>query len=206
MPTTQGHQSVGETFVDDEASAAYQMLRVVAFAETVRAIPRLNDAGTDLATFEKALRGLARLGVAQQFSRVPISRSAIELDRVAAAILGAIDDSPMPMAEWGPLGDILGDDLPALVGVSVSSLGRYRNGERRTPDEVAARLHVLTQIVSDLGGSYNDFGIRRWFKRPRHALGGRAPQEILRDDWTPQSEAVMPVRELARTLLGASVA
>jgi hypothetical protein len=109
------------------------------------------------------------------------------------------------MAEWGPLGEVLADDLAALVGVSASSLARYRTGERATPDEVAARLHVLTLIVSDLSGSYNDFGIRRWFKRSRQALGGRAPGEILSGDWDPQSEDVVAVRQLASSLLGASI-
>jgi len=181
------------------------MMRVVAFAETIRAIPRLNDAGTDLETFEQALRGLARFGVAQQFSRVQLARSALELDQIATAVLHAVGDSPMPAAEWGPLGEVLGDDLAALVGVSGSSLARYRSGERTTPDEVAARLHALTLIVSDLSGSYNDFGMRRWFKRSRTALRGRAPAEILRGDWDPQSEDVMSVRELASKLLGASI-
>lgn len=161
-----------QSFVDDEAHAAHQMLRVVAFAETIRAIPRLDDAGTDFETFENALRGLARFGVAQQFSRATLSRSALELDRVATAVLDAVDDSPMPAAEWDPVGEVLGDDLAALVGVSASSLARYRNGERTTPDEVAARLHALALIISDLSGSYNDFGVRRWFKRSRVALGG----------------------------------
>lgn len=204
VPATSRHQP-SPTFIDDQANATHQMLRVVAFAETVRAIPPLNGAGTDLETFEDALRGLARLGVAQHLSRVPISRSAADLERLATAALDAIDGSPIPSAEWAPIGELLGDELAQLVGVSHSSMGRYRSGERATPDEVAARLHVVAQVVSDLAGSYNDFGIRRWFKRPRQALSGQSPSEILAGDWDLSSDTVASVRELARSLLGASI-
>jgi transcriptional regulator with XRE-family HTH domain len=190
---------------DVEARAAHQMLRVVAFAETIRAIPPVGDAGIDVETFVAALRGLAHAGVAQQFSRMGVSRAAAGLERTATAVLDAIEDSPMPVAEWGPLGDVLADDLASLVGVSASSLSRYRSGERSTPDDVAARLHVLAQITSDLAGSYNDFGIRRWFKRPRRALDGQAPNDILHGSWDPRSSDVGRVRDLARTLLGPSI-
>lgn len=92
-----------------------------------------------------------------------------------------------------------------MVGISTSSLTRYRAGERATPDLVAARLHVVAMIVSDLIGSYNDFGIRRWFQRPRKALDGKSPKEVLSRGWTPEDRDVRRVRDLARMLLGAAL-
>lgn len=155
--------------------------------------------------FQDALLGLARFGIAQRFAYATTTRSASDLGDIATAVLDAVEESPMPKAEWGPLGDLLSEDPAALVGVSTSSVGRCRSGERATPDEVAARLHTLALIVSDLSGSYNDFGIRRWFKRSRRALGGRARADIFHGDWDPESDDVIAVRDLASSLLGASI-
>lgn len=107
--------------------------------------------------------------------------------------------SAYPQGEWN-LVDLLGDRLADLVGVSVSSMTRYRTGQRVTPDDVALRLHVLAQIVADLSGSYNAYGIRRWFDRPRGALNGRSPGDVLRGAWGPEDEQVVAVRELASAL------
>jgi uncharacterized protein (DUF2384 family) len=121
--------------------------------------------------------------------------------------LTSLETSPLPQLEWTPMSALLGDELlSSLVAVSPTSLHRYRSGERPTPDRVAARLHFVALVVADLAGSYNDFGVRRWFERPRVALGDKTPKSILTDDWSPEDEAVVPVRELARALLGPTVA
>jgi hypothetical protein len=118
-------------------------------------------------------------------------------------VLAAFEDSPVPQHEWVPLTSLLGDEaLARLVGTSVSSVHRYRNGSRPTPDDVAARLHTVAMIVSDLAGSYNDFGIRRWFQRRRSALGDSTAAEILAGNWSPDDEPVQEVRSLAQALLG----
>jgi uncharacterized protein (DUF2384 family) len=183
------------------------MLRVVSFAETIHAISPSDEAGTDLESFDEAVQSLAKLGIAQHASRLPRQdRTARQMARLADAVLSVIEDSPIPHAEWHPLTDLLGDELPSLLGISASSLDRYRSEKRRTPDAVAARLHVIAQIVSDLSGSYNSFGIRRWFTRPRHALAeGRAPKDVLSGNWAPDDPDVLEVRELARALLGATI-
>lgn len=189
-----------------EADAAHQMLRVVSFAETVRVVPPSEESGVDLPTFRRAITGLARLGVAEHISRIAVSStSAADIERFATAILSAIEECPLPQMEWDPLSDILADRLPELVGVSATSLARYRSGERSTPDPVAGRLHVLTHIVADLSGSYNDFGVRRWFGRPRQALQGRAPEVILTGRWSPDAPDVLAVRNLAASLLGSAL-
>lgn len=184
----------------------HQMLRVVTFAQTVGALGPDEEVGWDASTFRDALRGLSRLGINDVLARVPSDSFPDNVADVATAALAAIEESPIPEAEWEPMAEVLRDLLPGLVGVSVSSASRYQSGQRPTPDPVAGRLHVLTQIVADLSGSYNDFGIRRWFGRGRQALGGRAPGEILSGSWDPDGPDVARVRELARRLLGAAVA
>lgn len=106
-----------------------------------------------------------------------------------------------PQQQWPAMVDVLGRGLLAeLVGVSPSSLHRYRTGQRPTPGRVAARLHFLAVVTSDLNGSYNDFGVRRWFRRSRSALGGRSPTDLLSGDWDPEDEGAREVRELAASL------
>ena len=189
-----------------EVHATHQMTRVVAFAEILGAqLSTLEEPGDQLEQYREAVHHLATLGIGRGLDRMPAALSASNIDDLSTAVLNATEDSPVPDAEWDPLTRILGEELPALLGVSSSSVARYHSGDRRTPDSVAARLHGLTLIVSDLSGSYNDYGIRRWFKRPRRALEGRAPADILHGDWDPDGIDVRAVRNLAAELLGASV-
>ena len=110
-------------------------------------------------------------------------------------------DSPVPEYEWPALESILGAELLSrLLGVSVSSLRRYRSTSRRTPDAVAARLHFLALMVGDLAGAYNDIGIRRWFERKRTLLTGRSPTDILTGNWAPEDPGPSRIRELAQSL------
>jgi hypothetical protein len=192
---------------DEEAAAMHLMMQVVSFAELVRIVPRALEAGTTLDRFNDAMIGLAKLGVARHLALGATEHEPSEVARASRAILDALDGSPLPDVEWAPLVEILGDDqLGSLVNVSSSSLTRYRSGERPTPDLVAQRLHFVAMIVSELAGSYNDFGIRRWFARPRTALDGRSPRELLTGDWSPDSPDPIRVRKLSRSLLGAAIA
>ncbi len=50
---------------------------------------------------------------------------------------------------------------------------------RATPQDIAERLHFRALLIARLTGRYNDFGIRRWLKRLRTALGGRSPASLL---------------------------
>lgn len=97
------------------------------------------------------------------------------------------------------LGDVL---LAQLCGISEVSLRRYAAGARTTPDLAAQRLHALALIVAVLRGAYNDYGIRRWFQRPRAQLGGHSPADLLGADWTPDTPEVRQLRELAAALTG----
>ncbi|HXF73825.1 MAG TPA: hypothetical protein VNO79_14585 [Actinomycetota bacterium] len=128
-----------------------------------------------------------------------------EIRQTLARLANALEQSPLPARGWTSLSEILGpEELAGLLGISGSSLRRYAGGARPTPDEVAARLHVLATVVADLLGTYNALRVRRWFHRPRSALGGRSPAEVLSGPWNPEDEGPRAVRALARSLLGSS--
>lgn len=186
----------------ERARALTGMIRVVSLAETIRAVPRVDDIGTGLPSFIAAAKALALLGLGRRAPELSEQSTIAEVIRAAETVLDAWEQSPIPEAEWVPISDLFGDDLASLLSISPSSLIRYRSGERSTPDAVAARLHLITTIVADLSGSYNDFGIRRWFHRSRTALDGRAPDDILTGDWEPDDPDVVRVRDLAHSLLG----
>ena len=110
----------------------------------------------------------------------------------------ALGASPVPVSDWLALQRVIGDDLLVrLLCISKVSLRRYLSGARRTPDDVAVRLHTLALIVDDLAGAYDDAGIRRWFARPRTTLGNRAPLDALTAGWQPDDPEVQQVRDLA---------
>jgi transcriptional regulator with XRE-family HTH domain len=122
---------------------------------------------------------------------------------ILAELEDILESSPAPEREWPILSDLFGiEALAELLGVSPASVRRYQRGDRTTPDPVAARLHFLAMVVSDLSGAYNDFGIRRWFVRPRTVLDGAAPRAFLTGDWDPDQPGPRRVRALARALLG----
>ena len=123
------------------------------------------------------------------------------------SLIGRLDDalieSPLPDRELEELAPALGLDLLAtLVGISTVSLRRYVAKSRTVPDLVAARVHLLALVVSDLAGAYNQLGVRRWFERPRTQLGGKSPRQVLRGSWTPDDADVRQLQALAAALAG----
>lgn len=132
-------------------------------------------------------------------------------DEELASLLGQVHeqvaDSPLPDSEWKPMREALGDELLAkLLDVSATSLRRYADGERTTPDVVAARLHTLAMIASDLAGGYNERGMRRWFLRARPQLNDSSPAEVMAGGFDPDSDEVRRVRDLASWLVGSGSA
>lgn len=158
----------------------------------------------DGALVRAALQGLHEQGVA---TRVPLDRDDDSLDEAVDAALESSEHSPMPAGEWPSLLETLGEDLLSeLLSISAASLRRYVRNVRPTPREVVERLHVLALIVSDLAGAYNDYGVRRWFKRPRQQLDGKSPAELLGSKWDPDGPAALRLRGLAAGLVSAGSA
>jgi hypothetical protein len=147
--------------------------------------------------------GIAR-GPAWHFDNTAVPSPA-EAEALLRVVVAALEASPVPRFEWPAVSRVLEPEpLASLLNISITSLRRYLSGERDTPDEVAARLHHLALIVGDLAGAYNDVGVRRWFTRPRSALDGRAPGDLLSGDWAPEDAGPQRVRGLARSLTALS--
>jgi hypothetical protein len=163
----------------------------------------------DLPALKTVARYIGKAGVAPRalaelaaWTRGTPERLSALLDEVDQALI----ESPVPDREWREPVRILGEPLLAeLVGVSRVSLRRYAAGQRDTPDPVAARLHHLALVVGSLAGSYNDYGIRRWFERKRVPLKDRTPREVLRGNWSPDATGPRQVLTLAESLLGSPV-
>ncbi len=129
------------------------------------------------------------------------------LEGLIAQLDGALADSPVPERELRVLLRVYDyDGLAALLGTSVASLRRYAGGTRTVPDAVANRIHHVALVTSDLAGSYNEFGLRRWWERPRAALDGRSPRAALGSAWDPDGAEGAAVAELARALTGSGAA
>jgi hypothetical protein len=162
----------------------------------------------DLTTVRHLANQAKKAGIATATAAALNNVEAPTRDELAALLqtmIAALEDSPVPQFEWGGLARVFGaEDLSSLLGVSISSLKRYQSGGRATPDPIAARLHFLALVVSDLAGSYNEIGVRRWFQRKRSRLDGRTPAQLLAGEWDPEDAGPRRVRELARELVSLS--
>lgn len=191
----------------DDAQAAGAAARLIAVVEALglwaakEPVERL-DAGL----FEAVLGAMASAGVATFAPLEWHSYAAKDpgtfvewIERLRAELAA----SPVPEHELPVVDELLGGEMLAqLIGVAPSSLRRYTGGQRDVPDAVAARAHLVALIVADLAGSYNERGIRRWFVRPRVQLDGRAPVDVLSDDWDPDDDQVQRVKELSAASMG----
>jgi hypothetical protein len=149
-------------------------------------------------------RGLASDVAARLSGAIP---SREELVRYLDAALIALDESPVPAAELAKLNSLLGhESLADILEISAASLQRYQSGEREAPDAVADRAHFLTSVVAALEGTYNEFGVRRWFERARTVFGGRSARQLLGRRWASSDESAQRVLNAAESLqsLGAT--
>lgn len=157
----------------------------------------------------KVARKLSKQGLASDLAaRLTMgSPSASELSRYLDAALLALEESPVPAAELTKLNATLGHELlSGLLEISAASLQRYQSGERQAPDAIAERAHFLTSVIAALEGIYNEFGVRRWFERPRSAFNGKTARQLLGRDWTPGGEPARRILATAESLqeLGAT--
>jgi hypothetical protein len=149
-------------------------------------------------------RGLASDLAARLTTAAP---SRDEFVRYLDAALLALDESPVPAAELAKLNSILGHEvLVGMLDISAASLQRYENGDREAPDSIAERAHFLTSVIAALEGTYNDFGVRRWFERPRSVFNGRTARQLLSRRWMPSDESARRILTAAESLqeLGAT--
>jgi hypothetical protein len=151
-----------------------------------------------------AMEALLSQGICTQAARQWLDQkpeASESRDQLLAQVYVRLEECPTPATEWKAVREVLDDDalLAALLGIGAISVRRYAKGERRCPDAVAARLHWLALLIDQLEGTYNAYGIRRWFQRPRAALEGQAPQDRLKGDWDPDDDAVRPLVALAQS-------
>jgi hypothetical protein len=165
----------------------------------------------DLELVQRIAREASRAGIGQDAAIALLHGDQAQAPDGLATLIRRLDEamtaSPLPDRELPELLRVFEREaLANLTGTSSVSLGRYQVGSRKWPDLLAARIHWLALVLADLGGAYNDFGMRRWFERKRTQLGGRSPREVLGDDWDPADPDVEQVRALAAALAGAGAA
>ncbi len=201
-------ESMSAPFSESGSGAA--AARVIAFAATTGLLENVNVRALDMPTWKMVVKRLRDLGVGRMQGHMASGTRELEgseLSRAIESLYDAIEGSPMPASEWTSMRTLLKDELlERLLGISRPSIQRYATGERHTPQEVADRLHAIALIASDLAGSYNEFGVRRWFDRPRAQLSGKCPSAILKGNWKPDAEPPRKVRALAAVLSGAKAA
>lgn len=159
----------------------------------------------DLDLVRRIAREASTAGIGQD-AAVALLQGQPDTSRLAG-LIERLDDSlaqsPLPDRQVPELLRVFDrDELAALAGTSSVSLGRYLSGSRTWPDELAARIHWLAFVLSDLEGAYNRFGVRRWFDRKRVQLEGRSPRQVLGAEWDPASPDVDRVRQIAASLAG----
>ena len=182
---------------------AFQAVTALGRADAMGLLPADEHIATlDMSSFRRAVRHIHRAGIARNIQLELSDNSGSDLERTLEHLNLALEESPVPEFEWNRLADVLGLQLLSrLMGVSPSSIRRYKDVARTTPDDVAERLHFLSLIVGDLSGAYNEIGIRRWFERKRAQLDGRTPLEFLKTRWNPSQPGPRRVQDLARALI-----
>jgi hypothetical protein len=179
-----------QTRPGDSGGSQAACLPAVCEAEVVSRVFRMgyvtSDEGIDAAMRSLAAHGVCRSAAEQWLQLKPGQHK--QRQQLLSTTYRLLEDSPTPATEWAGLREVFGDELLAMIlSISPASVRRYAAGERRCPDEVAARLHWLAMVVEHLEGSFNAFGIRRWFQRSRQALGGLSPLAVLGQAWEPES-------------------
>lgn len=185
---------------------AFQAVTALGRADAMGLLPTDEHIETlDLPSFRKAVRHIHRAGIARNIQLDlgdDVVSSGPDLERALEHLNLALEESPAPEFEWNRLTDMLGLELLSrLLGISASSIRRYKAAGRTTPDDVAERLHFLSLVVGDLSGAYNEIGIRQWFERKRAQLEGRSPLDWLKARWKPGQPGPRRVQDLARALV-----
>ncbi len=183
---------------------AFQAVTALGRADAMGLIPADEHIETlDLTSFRRVVRHIHRAGIARNIQlELRDDLTVPGLERTLEHLNVALEESPAPEFEWNRLTEVLGRELLSrLLGISPSSVRRYKAAARTTPDDVADRLHFLSLIVGDLSGAYNEIGIRQWFERKRAQLDGHTPLDWLKARWKPTQPGPRRVQDLARALV-----
>jgi hypothetical protein len=182
---------------------AFQAMTALGRADAMGLLPADQHIETlDLPSFRKVVRHIHRAGIARNIQLDLTDASEPGLERTLEHLNLALEESPVPEFEWNRLAEVLGLELLGrLLGISASSVRRYRANARTTPDDVADRLHFLSLVVGDLAGAYNEIGIRQWFERKRAQLDGRTPLDWLKGRWKP-AQPGPPAHSTSRASVG----
>ena len=187
--------------------ALYSVFRADVMDLLPRDVDERGEVDLDAAFLGDLTERVIEAGLGSALLKLHAGASAEETADLVRSIWQALDDSPYPQGEWGGVRERLDDEqLADLLGISTSSVRRYASGERQTPDEIAWRLHTLSRIIAALTGSYNDYGIRRWFVRPRPQLGGGTPTEVFARAGGEDDPELMSLVRLAEALVGPAIA
>ncbi|MGA2741334.1 MAG: hypothetical protein ABSG65_28340 [Bryobacteraceae bacterium] len=184
---------------------AFQAITALGRADAMGLLPvDAHIATLDLPSFRIVVRHIHRAGIARNIQLELLdgpANSEAGLERTLEHLNIALEESPAPEFEWNRLTEVLGLELLSrLLGISGSSVRRYKAAARTTPDDIAAKLHFLSLIVGDLSGAYNEIGVRQWFERRRAQLDGRTPLDRLKANWKPDQPGPRSVQDLARAL------
>lgn len=163
----------------------------------------------DLDLIRTIARAASQVGVGSEaaVSLLEAQLTDPRLEALITRLSGALLESPVPSLELSELLRIYElDDVASLIGTSPVSLRRYAAGVRTMPDEIAERLHFLALTTSDLAGSYNELGLRRWWDRERTVLDGHSPRQTLGQSFDPDGANAKAVAALAASLVGNATA
>ncbi len=185
---------------------AFQAITAFSRADAMGLLPAGERIDTlDVPSLRRVIRHIHRAGIARTIQLEcgqELENSGARLERILEQLNTALEESPAPQYEWNRLTEVLGLELLSqLLGISGSSVRRYKAADRSTPDDVADRPHLLSLIVGDLSGAYNEIGVRQWFARKRAQLGGRAPLDFLKGRRKPSEPGPRQVQDLARALV-----
>ncbi len=70
----------------------------------------------------------------------------------------------------------------------------------RDDDKSKARLELIRTIVDNLQGSYNNQGVRRWFKKNRNSLQGKSFINSFPNGWEANDEMPYLALKLSKWL------
>jgi hypothetical protein len=123
---------------------AFQAVTALGRADAMGLLPADEHIRTlDLASFRKAVRHIHRAGIARNIQLELADDFANQdsgLERALAHLNMALEESPVPEFEWNRLTEVLGLELLSrLLGISTSSVRRYKAAARTTPDELDGR-------------------------------------------------------------------